>query len=305
LKELNKQKKEANRKQFKSIYYFPVDFNLTPNLAVGLDYFDQLATFTEYGREQVLKLQPNVRSKLNVINHGSNPNDFYVEPFDMMDFRHEFFKGNSNKFIITNVNRNQSRKDIPTTIFGFLEYWQEYNQNSFLYLHMHPEDPMGWNLKTILNQTVLQEGRDYMFLPENYRAEGAPLDVLRSIYNASDVFLTTATGGGWELTVTEAMACGLPVIMPYHTSHLELGGANGERCWFLKTLYPTVAMVDNIIRYQCDMFEIAEKLDEVQKTIENAASGITSRQIEALKYVEKLSWGELADRFSEHIKRLG
>jgi glycosyltransferase involved in cell wall biosynthesis len=169
---------------------------------------------------------------------------------------------------------------------------------------MHPEDPMGWNLKTILRQTVLQEGRDYMFLPEHYRAEGVPVDTLSGIYNASDVFLTTATGGGWELTVTEAMACGVPVIMPKHTSHLELGGPNGERCWFLETLYPTVAMVDNIIRYQCDMFEIAEKLDEVYREVEEAPTGVTTKQKKASEYVEKLSWGEFSHRFAEHIKRL-
>ena len=57
VKEILEQKKHDKRKQFKSILYFPVDFALTPNLAVGLSFFDVLATYTEYGRQNVLRLK--------------------------------------------------------------------------------------------------------------------------------------------------------------------------------------------------------------------------------------------------------
>jgi hypothetical protein len=78
------------------------------------------------------------------------------------DFRKQYFGDNADKFIVGCVNRNQSRKDIPTTIFGFMEYWESHNKNALLYLHMDPKDPMGWDLKTILKQTPLKEGIDYM-----------------------------------------------------------------------------------------------------------------------------------------------
>jgi len=305
IKKLLEDKKNGNRKQFKSILYFPVDFSLTPNLVVGLEFFDVLATYTEFGKQNVLRLKPELKPKLKVVPHGNNMENFYPLPAEEADtFRKEYFKDNSDKFIIGCVNRNQSRKDIPTTIFGFIEYWEEHNKNSFLYLHMNPKDPMGWNLRTILAQTPLREGVDYAFPPEEDYNKGADVVKLNKIYNSIDCFLSTATGGGWELTVTEAMSARKPVVIPKHTSFEHLGGQNGERAYFLETLYPIVAMVDNIIRFQSDLYEIAEVLNQVYKDKKSRALDQTLKIEKAFKFVENHDWKEIAKSFSEDIKRL-
>ncbi len=305
VKKLLEDKKNGNRKQFKSILYFPVDFALTPNLVVGLDFFDVLATYTEFGKQNVLRLRPELKPKLKVVPHGNNMENFYPLPAEEADaFRKEYFKDNSGKFIIGCVNRNQSRKDIPTTIFGFLEYWEEHNKNSFLYLHMNPKDPMGWHLRTILAQTPLREGVDFAFPPEEDYNKGADVIKLNKIYNSIDCFLSTATGGGWELTVTEAMSAKKPVVIPKHTSFEHLGGQNGERAYFLETLYPIVAMVDNIIRFQSDLYEIAEVLNQVYKDKKSRALDQTLKIEKAFKFVENHDWKEIAKSFSEDIKRL-
>lgn len=302
LKQIKEEKKALNKPNFKSLFYFPVDFALTPNLVRDLDFFDFIATYTEYGRTQVLNINPDLKGKLKVIPHGSNLKDF--KPTNVVDFRKEYFGDNQSKFIVSNINRNQSRKDIPTTIFGFLDYHQDYNKNSLLYLHMHPKDPMGWNIRTILSQTPLVEGVDYMFPSEDDYCNGADIEKMNLIYNASDVFLTTATGGGWELSVTEAMCCRTPVIIPKHTSFSEIGGNRGERAYFLETLYPTVALVDNIIRWQCDFIEIAEKLDEVKKAIDNRSLELSNKLDKAYDYVSKLDWKDISKVFSDEIVRL-
>ena len=304
LKEIKKEKQVAGRKDFKSILYFPVDFALTPNLGVDIEFFDYLATYTEYGRSQVLRLKPNISKKLHVIPHGNDMDDFnYVDRQTIQEFRNQFFGKNANKFIVTNVNRNQSRKDIPNTIFGFLEYWEEYNQNAFLYLHMDPKDPMGWNLRTILAQTPLREGEHFQLTEEKYLQKGAPIEHIKNIYNSSDVFLSTATGGGWELSVTEAMACKVPVIIPNHTSLGEIGKC-GERAYMLNTLYPTVAMVDNVIRFQADLYEIAETLDQVYKDKKSNALDQKIKIDNAYNFVSALSWEPIAKTFIRAIREL-
>ena len=305
IKKLLEDKKNGNRKQFKSILYFPVDFALTPNLAVGLEFFDVLATYTDYGKNHVLRIRPDLKPKVKVVPHGNNMENFFpVLSEEAQSFRKEYFKENSNKFIIGCINRNQSRKDIPTTIFGFLEYWEEHNKNSFLYLHMNPKDPMGWNLKTILAQTPLKEGIDYGFPPEEDYNKGTDVSKLNLIYNSLDCFLSTATGGGWELTVTEAMSAKKPVVIPKHTSFEHLGGQNGERAYFLETLYPIVAMVDNIIRFQSDLYEISETLNNVKKDIDANAPELNSKIEKAYKFVESHDWKEISKSFSDDIKRL-
>ena len=305
VKKLLEDKKNGNRKQFKSILYFPVDFALTPNLAVGLEFFDVLATYTDYGKNHVLRLRPDLKPKVKVVPHGNNMENFYPVPSEeAQSFRKEYFKENSDKFIIGCINRNQSRKDIPTTIFGFLEYWEEHNKNSFLYLHMNPKDPMGWNLKTILAQTPLKEGVDYGFPPVEDYNKGSDVSKLNLIYNSLDCFLSTATGGGWELTVTEAMSAKKPVVIPKHTSFEHLGGQNAERAYFLETLYPIVAMVDNIIRFQCDLYEISDVLHQVYLDKTSRAIDQTLKIEKAYNFVESHDWKEISKSFSDDIKRL-
>jgi len=306
LKEIKEEKKAANRKQFKSILYFPVDFALTPNLGVGLEFFDSLATYTEFGRFHALRVNPAIKGKIKVVPHGNNMENFYPLPTEEAQaFRKEYFGENADKFIVGSVNRNQSRKDIPTTIFGFLEYWENHNPNSLLYLHMNPKDPMGWHLRTILAQTPLREGKDFMFPSKDDYNKGADLMKLNKIYNSFDCFLSTATGGGWELTVTEAMSAKKPVIIPKHTSLEHLGGEKGERAYFLETLYPIVAQVDNIIRFQADLYEISDTLDQVFKDKKSKALDQTLKIEKAYKFVESLNWTDISKTFADEIKRLG
>jgi len=304
LKDIKKEKEVAGKKLFKSIFYFPVDFALTPNLGKDLEFFDFLATYTNYGKSHVLRINKKVEKKLHVIPHGNNMDDFHPLPSDEISaFRKEYFGKNADKFIVTNINRNQSRKDIPTTIFGFLEYWDEYDKDAFLYLHMNPNDQMGWRLRTILGQTPLREGVHFQLTNEEDANKGASIEKLNKIYNASDVFLTTATGGGWELSVTEAMACKLPTILPNHTSLGELGN-KGERAYMLNTLYPIVATVDNVIRFQSDLYEIAEELNNVKSNIKLNSFEHTQKIEKAYKFVNSLEWDGIAKIFIRAIKEL-
>jgi glycosyltransferase involved in cell wall biosynthesis len=306
LKKFKEEKKAANKPNFKSIFYFPVDSTLVPNLCAGLEFFDVLATYTEFGRKEVLIQRPDLKGKVKVVPHGTNTKDFFPMPeIEIQVFRNQYFGSNSNKFIVTNINRNQPRKDIPTTIFGFLEYKNQFNENAFLYLHMNPKDPLGWDLKRVMQQTPLIEGVDYMFPSEEDYNKGASVETLNKIYNASDCFITTATGGGWELTVTEAMATCTPVIMPRHTSFGELGGANGERCYYLEELSPDVHNIDNIIRWKCNIYEIAEVISQVDKDKRSNAIDQTLKVEKALGYVKSLDWHSISKGFSDDIKRLG
>jgi glycosyltransferase involved in cell wall biosynthesis len=304
LKEIKKEKEVNGKKSFKSIFYFPVDFALTPNLGRDLEFFDFLATYTNYGKSHVLRLNKKVEKKLHVIPHGNNMDDFHPLPSDEISaFRKEYFGKNADKFIVTNINRNQSRKDIPTTIFGFLEYWDEYNKNSFLYLHLDPKDPMGWDIRTILAQTPLREGVDFMLPPEGEMSKGASVEKINKIYNASDVFLTTATGEGWGLSITEAMATKLPILAPNHTSIGEIA-KHGERAYMLNTLYPIVAMVDNVIRFQSDLYEIAESLDIIYNNIKKQDPNHLQKVENAYQYVKSINWDWISKEFIKFIRSM-
>jgi glycosyltransferase involved in cell wall biosynthesis len=306
LKKMKEDKRAENKKQFKSIFYFPVDCHLTPNLVSGLEFFDTLVTYTEYGRKAVLTLNEKVRPKLKVIPHGNSSNDFYpLSAAEINSFRKEYYgESNFTKLIIGCVNRNQPRKDIPTTILAFLEYWSEYNNDSLLYLHMNPKDPLGWHLRTILAQTPLVEGRDFMFPPDEELNKGTPVQRMNLIYNSFDCFLTTATGEGWGLTVTEAMACKIPVIAPKHTSINEINENSKNGLFMLETLYPVVSPVDNIIRFQTDIYEAAEMINTVRELRYDENIEYKNKVSRAYEYVKCLEWDVIAAKFKDEILRL-
>lgn len=302
-------KKEDGKKQFKSIFYFPVDCNVFRPITKNLEFFDLLVTYTDFARNQILKLRPELKPKIKVINHGNNPKEFYPLPDnERQKFRNEYFGENAGKFIITNVNRNQPRKDIPNTIFGFIEAKRTWDylgisESPFLYLHCHPKDPLGHDLRAVLNQTDLIEQEDYMLLPKRMEQGLATLEELNGIYNASDLYVTTTLGEGWGLSVTESMACKLPVICPNNTSLTEISD-NGERAILLTELVPFCVNTDNIIREQCNYIELAEAIKVAAIQIKDGSPNIKGMVESAYQYTLNLNWKNIGKRWIEYFKEV-
>ena len=305
LQHIKAEKLEQNRKNFKSIFYFPIDCDIIYELTRGLEFFDLLVTYTEFGRKEILKHKPVLKPKLKVIPHGNNSKDFYPLPKEeVTKFRKEFFGANADKFIITNLNRNQPRKDIPNTIFAFIEAKENWDKNlpePFLYLHCHPKDPMGWDIRGIMIQTKLKEDVDYKLLPKEFEDTMAEIDIVNKIYNASDVYLTTTLGEGWGLGFSEAASCKIPIIAPYSTSFIEMSGY-GSNAFMLENLYPYCHTNDNVIRLQTDIYEIADKLLLVAKLKDTKE--INDKIQKSYEWIKKLEWVELCKSWVSYFKEV-
>lgn len=299
LETIRQKKQKENRKNFKSVFYFPVDGKPLADDFDNFSFFDKLVAYTEYGRKEILNIKPELRSKLQVILHGVNPKDFYPLSADRRErFRQDYFGDNAGKTIVLCVNRNQPRKDIPTTILAFQEYKERFNPNAFLYLHMTPTDAMGWNLHTMLRQTNLVEGKDYIFPSENEFDAQSSRQTMNGIYNAADVFVSTTSGEGWGLTITEAMMCQCPVVAPDHSAITEIGG-NGSRIFHLQTLYPFCTHYDSMFRWQCDYQEVAEKIHEAL-----ANPHLAEKKIKlAADYMQSITWDKICERWIELFEK--
>lgn len=210
-----------NNKRFKHICYFPIDGTPKRSWVEAMSVADVPVTYTKYGFNQCSEVYPPIKDKLRVIPHGINPSDFYPLPYgEMLDFRRKYFGPVADKFIITNVNRNQIRKDIPRSLMAFKEFHQQY-PDSVYYLHCAVRD-QGWNLDQVVESLGLVLNRDVVF-PQNFGpSRGFPVPILNKIYNASDVVISTATGEGWGLSSTESMATKTPIIFPDNTACSEI-----------------------------------------------------------------------------------
>jgi glycosyltransferase involved in cell wall biosynthesis len=303
---IKSEKKHQNRKVFKSIFYFPVDCNIVYELTKNLEMIDVLVTYTEYGKKQILKHKPNL--KIKIVPHGNNSKDFYpLSESEIKKFRKEFF-GYDNKFIVTNLNRNQPRKDLPQTIFGFIEAKNQWKTSysaflpePFLYLHCHPNDPYGWDLRAVLMQTDLVEDEDYKLLPKEFEEMMADTEIVNKIYNASDVYLTTTLGEGWGLGYSEAASCRVPIIAPYSTSFMEMSGY-GRNAYMLTTLVPFCSTFDNVLREQTDSYEIADKIIAVAMDKYSNSEVIKKKVQNSYEWVKKLEWSEVCKSWVNYFK---
>lgn len=301
MKTFRQGKKAANHKQFKVMVYFPVDGTmLLPEWFENFDIIDKIVAYTDYAKQEVLKVRPDL--KISVIHHGINREQFfYINSPEVEEFREVYFGAeNKDKFIISNINRNQTRKDIPTTILAFQEYRNVYNKEAFLYLHMNPQDPQGWDLYTLLRQTNLVYGQDYMFPSKEHLETPPEPEFLNMIYNASDAYLTTTTGEGFGLTILEAMATKTPVIAPLHTSIAEINGHRG-RMYLITAETPYVSTFDNFIRIGTFFRDVVEEIRECQEDdVFNKKKKVNS----AYDFSQTLDWNVITGRWMDEFKKL-
>lgn len=260
-------------KRFSSVFYYPVDGIPKASWIEAANAVDFPVTYSEFAREQSVALVPEIEEKLHVLPHGVNPKVFFpADPKQVAEFRKNFFGPQAEKFIVTNVNRNQQRKDIPATIRAFKEF-KKHRPDSLLYLHMAAVD-QGWNLPEVLKSFELDIRSD-VILPQNFTPSGGfPLEVVNLIYNASDCVISTTVGEGWGLSWTEAMATKTPVIFPANTCLTEYITENTG------FPYPSGGDIDHITvlphdnevpRPTAHLDKVVERLIEVHDNREEAA----------------------------------
>jgi glycosyltransferase involved in cell wall biosynthesis len=186
-----------------------------------------------------------------VIPHGANRSDFYpIKDFDIQEGRKKW-KLPKNGFIFGNVNKNNSRKNIGGTLLAFRNFLDWYQKNEklnhtlpqpYLYLHCSPTDETGINSYRACESLGISK---YVFYPEKEeykKGAGYTTEEMNEVYNCLNCYVTTTGAEGWGLTITEAMAVGLPIVAPLHTSIKEIC-ENGAAC------YPVSILSEQILTH--------------------------------------------------------
>ena len=215
-----KQIKEIQQKLIKAghpfqiIGLFPIDGVVHNFEAEIIKEFDFPITYTNWGKDLCLKIDPILDIKV-ISPGGYSEKDFY--PINNPNLKREVF-GFNDKFVITSINRNTQRKQLPLLLEA-LALVKKTHPNVFLYIHANPNE-FGLNLQLVADRLGLRYQTDYLTPTPNFAEhKGTTIKNLNDIYNASDLIISAATGEGWGLSVcTEAPAtktlCLLPNIEP-------------------------------------------------------------------------------------------
>lgn len=116
------------------------------------------------------------------------------------------------KFIVGNINRNQPRKRWDLTIKYFASWVKSKDvDDAYLYLHTAPTGDTGVHVTNLARYYGVLDRLILVTPPVWY---GIPEEELAQTYNCFDVGISTTQGEGFGLTTIEAMACGIPCIVP-------------------------------------------------------------------------------------------
>lgn len=280
-------------KRFNTVFYYPID--ATPKkewIEECVAKMDYPVPYTKYALEESIKIFPEVADKVcEPIYHGTNLEDFfYVKERDRVaNFRKNYFNDVADgKFLITNINRNQPRKDVLRSFQILKELRDRGRDNALLYLHMAHDDA-GGNLLVLAEQFGFELNKDYI-LPSPHvfdPNQGIPIEVLNLLYNASDCVLTTTLGEGWGLSATEALATRTPLVAPNNTSLTEMLADN--RAYLVKSgatpsEYLTYGAQDNErIR---PITNVADASDAIEKIMEGELPDLDGAE----EWAHKYSW---------------
>jgi D-inositol-3-phosphate glycosyltransferase len=240
---------------FKFFVYTPIDsYGIFPELNGPVSEWDGLATYTEFGKEELLKM--GYQKPVAVIPHGTDFTKFF--PIDPLECRRELGVP-EDKFIVFNGNRNQPRKRIDLTIKGFIEFAKD-KPDARLWLNMGAKD-MGWELIPLFKRVARDMGYDpagklILTSPHFSTHNCLPIEQLNKVYNCVDIGLNTCIGEGWGLVNSEHAATGVAQVVPDHTSLKEIfndvpriacNGSETDRNYGLERLLPDPSSVTDIL----------------------------------------------------------
>ena len=305
IKQLQIKREFYNKKPFKTILYTPIDSVPFARYFNNLNFFDEIVTYTEYGKRMAIdafyKSNKDVITdvKFDIIAHGTDKKSF-KKLDNKSELRKKYYLP-EDAFIYGNFNTNSPRKDFGTTLiaFSYLKK-QRPDINAVLYLHTEPNDNQGIKMYVACERLDLKPGKDVFFpLEDKYKRKKYSTREINELYNCLDVFVTSTTAEGWGLTVTEAMACELPIVCGLHTSLNEITD-NGELVYAVKNIYEHIQIEDaENISEVLDPKETAEKMIEAyEDTKLNIAKTFYSHKM------EEYDWDKIADQWKEKFKKI-
>lgn len=178
----------------------------------AMNRLDHIIVWTEFARKEVQRA--GYEGPVSVVPLGINPGVF--RPIPRTEARAVALPKSddvNSLFVVGVVGRNQYRKRLDLSIAAFARAWEwsAYDPRWRLYLHVAPTGDAGYDLKAICKYYGV---REITLISKPSLGGGLDESMLPYLYSSFDVYLSTSQGEGWGLPAHEAMACGVPCVLP-------------------------------------------------------------------------------------------
>jgi D-inositol-3-phosphate glycosyltransferase len=273
-----------------SLLYTPVDATGLRRVDVKpLNAFDTVIAYTRFGAEQLQR--SGYSGPLAIIPHGIDLELFH--PIDQAAARQQAGLP-LDTFAVLVLDQNNPRKRLDIAFDAFARFAKDKPSNVKLVYH----GPLGgqgkWDIAGMAEDLHIS---DRLILP---RADGLsiPHDQLSYLYSMCDVKLSTTSGEGWGLTTMEAMACGVPNIVPEFAA---LGEWARDAVYRIPAVTPLRHVEINTVGYAPLAEDTCRTLEDVYRYPEQRAA-LRAAGIELVQRPE-YRWGHIGNQFDALLRR--
>jgi glycosyltransferase involved in cell wall biosynthesis len=190
------------------VAYMPVDgASLRPADVEPLNALAHTIAYTRFGLSELRRA--GLDTQASIIPHGVDLDVFH--PLDQAETRARFGLP-ADMFAVLILDQNQVRKRLDIAFDAFARFAQDCPPARLIY-HGPLLAEMGWDILAMAQDLGIAE-RLILTGRTITQTTGLRIEDMASVYALADVKLTTTAGEGWGLTTMEAMACGVPSIVP-------------------------------------------------------------------------------------------
>lgn len=265
-----------------------------------LNALDHVVTWTQFGIDELRA--GGYRGNHSIIGLGVDTSVFY--PVDKIEARRQIlgtYLDSANipidSYIIGVVGRNQVRKRLDLNLEYYAEWIERYEiDNAYLCLHVGPTGEMGCDIESLCAYYGIK-----VITLNPPIGGGVSEDEMRAIYSMFDLYWSMSQAEGWNLPALEAMACGVPCLLPEQ-------GAPAEWARDAAYLVPCTssALTAPLNRGPYTIGGIADKsetivgLDELYRHEDlRSRLSVIGREL-----ADHLSWDRVGERWEELLQSL-
>lgn len=203
-----------------TVLYAPIEgAPVHPQYAAAFKVATRAVTYTEWS-SRVLAEEHDLH--VPFVYHGVDTDVFRPAPNEGMRRELRRRLGWENRFVVLYVARNAGRKAQDRLIKALAELHAHGERDVLLALHCTPFDNnqlQGWDLDGVAHWCGVSE--HVQFSEQRDAANGIDRVSLADKYRAADLYVHAAKVEGFGLPILEAMASGLPVIVPADGGNME------------------------------------------------------------------------------------
>jgi D-inositol-3-phosphate glycosyltransferase len=208
-------------------------------------------------------------------------------------------------FTFLSVARNTNRKQIPRLLQALKQVVDRVGDKVGLILHCgDPTDTMGmggWPLPDLVKEYGLFENVRFSDNSSN-PLHGLSREEMALLYGLADAHVIATGGEGFGIPSAEALACGLPIILPDNSTGPELVGSKNERGWLIPQATEIVGPKWGVVMGLVDIDKLADAMTEAYLSHNTALYEEKSRA--ARTFAEaRFDWDTITEQFLTQIEK--